>query len=37
MKAAAVDPYIAMRDAYTSYRAARVKKISARNSQLLIG
>ena len=26
MKAAAVDPYIAMRDAYTSYRAARVKK-----------
>jgi phospholipid-binding lipoprotein MlaA len=26
MKAAAVDPYIAMRDAYTSYRAARIKK-----------
>ena len=26
MKAAAVDPYVAMRDAYISYRAARVKK-----------
>ena len=26
MKAASVDPYIAMRDAYVSYRAARIKK-----------
>jgi phospholipid-binding lipoprotein MlaA len=26
MKLAAVDPYIAMRDGYLSYRAARVKK-----------
>lgn len=26
MKAAAVDPYVAMRDAYISYRAARIKK-----------
>jgi phospholipid-binding lipoprotein MlaA len=26
MKAASVDPYIAMRDAYISYRAARIKK-----------
>jgi ABC-type transporter lipoprotein component MlaA len=26
MKAAAVDPYIATRDAFLSYRAAQVKK-----------
>jgi ABC-type transporter lipoprotein component MlaA len=26
MKLAAVDPYIAMRDAYLSYRAAQMKK-----------